>query len=582
VVLPTLQAAASTSSGPSFPTGFIATYSGPDDAAGAYETMGNFTLFGSISPNLGCDVSSSGICGFAVTDATGTWHSPDICGADMSGNLTADPSTLNGSADLEPDLASPTGYSGRINFNVWSANYSCPGGALVSQEFVASDTPREPFTIGSQQSIWPSDGGGTFTIAWTGSSDCVPATSSAISFAQASPLQVAISGSISPVPARHFNNDGTYFSIPWAGGSNHFPRYFTVNFAATQGGLDVTDRILVPKATVEIDDAATGAVLEQAFETTSVQIVGCGVAQVPVTFSNGTNAAVAPIDPPPAKLTYKIALTARDPASGEEATSPAAASSAMHALWHMPDQFDACRYSTRDAGVGGDDWVSANTFRWMETNAGLLTAINDISGEHGYNLGHATHGTGSDIDEFHPAAREVLGDSGCNGNGGTFYRRIAAAAETALTAGPGGARDAARRTIREFIRGTRANIDALMAVREPNPVRQILYMSGCDIYDPAALTPQDATLPDHSQSWDAPFISARNKRCFVPANSPNAQPPVLNAGWAWTLLTTGNYTNAAQQSVFRGQGEGGWNPDRRVRARVDHNDHLHITLRQVP
>lgn len=49
--------------------------------------------------------------------------------------------------------------------------------------------------------------------------------------------------------------------------------------------------------------------------------------------------------------------------------------------------------------LGGDDWATGTTFRWVLDNRALLgPAIGDISGEHGRNIGHTTHRRGNDID----------------------------------------------------------------------------------------------------------------------------------------------------------------------------------------
>jgi hypothetical protein len=72
-------------------------------------------------------------------------------------------------------------------------------------------------------------------------------------------------------------------------------------------------------------------------------------------------------------------------------------SGVRRALWRMPDGFD--RYSGRD--TGGDDWASRGTYNWLAANRNSIMRINDISGEHGRNIGHSTHKHGSDIDMFH-------------------------------------------------------------------------------------------------------------------------------------------------------------------------------------
>ncbi len=73
----------------------------------------------------------------------------------------------------------------------------------------------------------------------------------------------------------------------------------------------------------------------------------------------------------------------------------------FHTLWPavyfgVPDQ----RYGDpRD--LGGDDWAAKATITWLKRHFSLLAPFNDISGEHGRNIGHKEHGMGTDVDIFH-------------------------------------------------------------------------------------------------------------------------------------------------------------------------------------
>jgi Fe-S cluster assembly iron-binding protein IscA len=50
--------------------------------------------------------------------------------------------------------------------------------------------------------------------------------------------------------------------------------------------------------------------------------------------------------------------------------------------------------------IGGDDWATLNTIKWLTANVALITSFNDISGEHGRNIGHHNHAKGTDVDIF--------------------------------------------------------------------------------------------------------------------------------------------------------------------------------------
>jgi murein endopeptidase len=65
----------------------------------------------------------------------------------------------------------------------------------------------------------------------------------------------------------------------------------------------------------------------------------------------------------------------------------------------MPDGFERFGQGTID--IGGDDWASRGAYNWLAANKNLITRINDISGEHGRNIGHSSHKHGTDIDMFH-------------------------------------------------------------------------------------------------------------------------------------------------------------------------------------
>ena len=388
-------------------------------------------------------------------------------------------------------------------------------------------------------------------------------------------LILTIPSTPTPVAFPQAKNDGTYFSIPWTGGQNHYQRFFDVPFQVTEGGVDVTDRVTISKATVEIDDPATGDILQAPFDSPSVTILACGGAQVQVTFSGNAASAVKPIEPPTAShIIYKFVLTAEDPGTGATGSNATPSASApMHPLWPLPPEFDGRRFGNNNE-LGGDAWVSTHTYVWMEAHANLLAAINDISGEHGYNLGHNQHGTGDDIDEMHPAWPSVTGGPGL---GAEYYVKIVNWVLGALSAnGQPNTNAGAQSGVRTWVDGTRHAVNALLALTGiQDQVNKIYYMIGCPVFVKASLSAADQPF------WDAPNVTVKGQKiCFTAPNSPHAQ-ILLPEGWGQTILTTGTYDgqNPQHQPVSLDYLHlSAWAPGSRVTFNPTHDDHLHITL----
>lgn len=82
--------------------------------------------------------------------------------------------------------------------------------------------------------------------------------------------------------------------------------------------------------------------------------------------------------------------------------------SRLYALWEAPPLET---YSHSEAG--GDKWSSKSTREWITANIAQIQRVNDISGEHGRNIGHTTHKQGNDIDMFH--FTDLTGGTGSGG-----------------------------------------------------------------------------------------------------------------------------------------------------------------------
>jgi hypothetical protein len=225
--------------------------------------------------------------------------------------------------------------------------------------------------------------------------------------------------------------------------------------------------------------------------------------------------------PPPAhQLKYRFKLVVD--VNGTEATDEKE-SGERRGLWRMPDGF--ARYSTRDAG--GDDWASRGTYNWLSSNATLITKINDISGEHGRNIGHQTHKHGTDIDIYHfftfPGAI----------SGGDNYNKLVADVQLAIKTGNAdpvvaAEAQAAKARVIAWVNATHTGLDNLAA---SSTVIELRYALG------SAATG-------------------------------------LSSGWARDLLKTGKTMVSGQELDL---GTGAWSNSKYIPV-SDHNDHIHVTL----
>jgi hypothetical protein len=150
----TLEVKVADGAGQAWPTGFTGTYVGSDD--GGDFPNGNFSFSGTIDQDDACDPF---VCSYQWTSLTGTWSaSPPLCSS-----FTADDSQgIGGSGNLQLDSSeSPEQLVGGFDFSVWSQ--PCDNLGTNFLEHVSGDPT---FTAGTAESVWPSDGGGTFTFDW--------------------------------------------------------------------------------------------------------------------------------------------------------------------------------------------------------------------------------------------------------------------------------------------------------------------------------------------------------------------------------------------------------------------------------
>ena len=338
------------------------------------------------------------------------------------------------------------------------------------------------------------------------------------------------------------NNDGTFYSVPSPGETNTLQRYFTLtvnksetvtltNVSVTLQGpgdlMNVVNQLPVPSGT-------DVSIVNQT--ATSAQLKVRVTVRDPASSVNGS--------PPPTKLlAYKFRVEGTDSQSGN--TSGEKTVTGRHALWRSAAVLTRGRYGSRtNQSPGGDDWAARGTYNWLLNNISLINEVDDISGEHGRNIGHTEHQYGTDIDTYHfyrfPGAisgtdnynkllNTVITAFGTLNPDGTKKTNPSVASSEALSA------------VQAFVSATRNGIDHLEAL---NTVSRMFYMIGS----------AGSGLPN---------------------------------GWAKSLLTTGKVSrtetiNSAQVTRTIDFGLGNWSGSNGKLCsncfNVVHNNHIHVRL----
>ncbi|MEZ6037178.1 MAG: hypothetical protein R3F29_06835 [Planctomycetota bacterium] len=130
------------------------------------------------------------------------------------------------------------------------------------------------------------------------------------------------------------------------------------------------------------------------------------------------------------QLLLDVTSTAAHPSTIAAAATPPADEVVFHVLVRATDAGGATLTTERDSPVygalwratlaertgcrdpGGDEWASVATIAWLQANLSKLGPVNDLSGEHDRNLGHATHQRGRAIDFRQFSTADITGDSG--------------------------------------------------------------------------------------------------------------------------------------------------------------------------
>lgn len=302
------------------------------------------------------------------------------------------------------------------------------------------------------------------------------------------------------------SDNRSHISVPRSGLNN--TNQVTMDIKATK---PKDARFTKIKVTLLGEGGDLQVLIDQAGVGGSVVDRGNDILRVTVTMSQ--RASAVNTDPPPTgALRYKFRIDVKrktDESYDEEEFS------GYTGLWGMPQT--VARYGVRDPG--GDDWAKRETYRWLQNNAGLITRVDDISGEHGMNIGHQTHDRGVDIDMFHYYTLP-----GGAASGGANYDLLRQAVVDAI-----GGNQAQAQQVSAWITTSRASLASLVA---NNAVGYVYYAIGS-----AA-----GILPD---------------------------------GWARDLLTRGRVTPTVGDEYDTGLGN--WNRQT-ITYNAVHNSHIHIHL----
>lgn len=325
------------------------------------------------------------------------------------------------------------------------------------------------------------------------------------------------------------NNGGTVYSVPHSGDTNSMQRYFTLD-------ISKGDNIAVSHVTVTLQGSGDLMDVVQQLPIPSgsdvqvlVQSDTSMTLKVRATVLNpASNVNDSP--PPTRDIAYKFHIVGED--NNGQSISAEKSVTGRRSLWRMVDQLPG-RYGSRDAGY--DDWGARGTYNWLLQNANLINEVDDISGEHGRNIGHNTHQYGTDIDTYH-FYRFAGATSGTDN-----YNRLRNAVVSAFgtlqadgTANPNPSAEALNSisALTAFVSATRTGLGNLAAL---STVSKLYYAIG----------------------------SAGSG---------------LSNGWAKSLIETGKVTRVVNNMALTlDLGVNSWS-NSKVSYNSVHNNHVHVTL----
>ncbi|MGR5067613.1 hypothetical protein [Vibrio alfacsensis] len=399
--------------------------------------------------------------------------------------------------------------------DVWSLSVVAPNGGSI---FSIS---RQVNSMVSVYPTWQSDGTTqriteTIDVSNVVNSEVLLVASATNIGDSALPTRVDASISFQPdftidkITADKVGETNDRYSIPIMGSKNTKQRYFNVEITKP-AVMEITNA----KLSLLGGSNEISIIVDKAPDGTSIVLSGPDSDKMKIiaTYSGLSSSTTNSVPPPRHNIGYRLELTGMLEGVEYIATKEVLS---KKALWRMPSGIERKGY--RD--LGGDDWSAKGAYLWIESNNALIPAIDDISGEHGKNIGHDTHQKGTDIDTYH-FTHLLSGEKQGSGN----YKKLRDYVVSALS----GDTDA-KNKVKQWMLDSRSGLSALA---NKSQVAQLIYHRGAAF----------STLP---------------------------------SGWARTLLTTGKLT-ATDQSIID-LDIGSWTASTKIRFQNDHNDHLHIDL----
>ncbi len=314
-------------------------------------------------------------------------------------------------------------------------------------------------------------------------------------------------------------SSGDHFSIPREGDGNRFHRTYDLDYTAPEDAevTKVTAQLLLGSDAQTIVDEAPGG--------EHVTAVDDNTLRVQVTFGPETSSVAS--DPPSgSSLKYRFTIEAQ---KDGDTLSDEKEAAVRNALWRMPAQIS--RYGMRDEGH--DDWAAKGTYEWLDENRFLITRVDDVSGEHGRNIGHQGHKTGRDIDMFH-----VFALPGGAASGAAAY-------------------DVLRRTVLAGLRGDSLAVDQVTEWASRTRTRFDQLIPRGDV--------------DH-------IYYATGSATSSPAGGPGDPAITLADGWASALLRKGTVTATGGQHLSLGLGTWDNGDNDKLTFNALHNSHFHVHL----
>lgn len=304
------------------------------------------------------------------------------------------------------------------------------------------------------------------------------------------------------------------YSIPDRGKTNTLARNFDVRV--------LPDANAVKRVKVELLSSDGSVLGEPVLDgpVSLVQKIDEKTLRIPVTMTSPSTVGAPP--PQATRIAYRFTVSA-------DAAMASRESSVFKALWKWPgDRLGIGRYSTRD---GGDDWTSRGAYQWIEDNVAFLktTYVNDISGEHGRDIGHKEHKRGTDLDLFHFTV--LAPGLHATSNYNALRTKVLAAMDGNATA---------KAEVTTFFTTARARLEQVLAMSD---VRVVYFGIGDSVKRTTG-----ASLP---------------------------------SGWMRSLLISGTVTANDKELLDLGTAWAGYSASMNLRFNSIHNNHVHVGLNEA-